>query len=218
MPDLYAGGDGPHIQPAGPVQLQHVPDLENAAPYKLILLLLVTLIMLAGVTIFVSVYHSSRESCGILVPPKSRESPASSPESSSIFWYLVMWNPFSFSPIRRPCVLASSESTSGQSVWVSCLPSDIEARAISPDDNMDCLNPLYAREHEHVCRGKKAIFLNPFYGTVTIVPIPTQNGMGNQEGGGDFSGPHPAQSLFQYLAHVVAQEFPELKTKNKNAV
>ncbi|KAM4818621.1 uncharacterized protein RHO17_003775 [Thomomys bottae] len=227
LPDLYAGGDGPHIQQAGPAQPLNAPhhpacdgsnfddDMENAAPYKLIFVLVITLIMLAGVTIFVGVYHSYRESCGIPPPPKMKVSSASSQKSSTIIWYLIWWIPFLHSPIVRPC--EPSTSASGQSDQASCLPSGLEDKTLFLDGDMNCLNPLYAQQHESTCRGKKATFLNPIYGMVTLIPNPTPNTMEKGGRGREFKGPHPAQSLLHFLAQVASQDF-SVKRKNKNTV
>ncbi|XP_069895475.1 uncharacterized protein [Dipodomys merriami] len=227
MPAFYAAGDGPHIQPVGPAQPLPIPhrpashgptsdnDAENTFAYKLIFLLTATVIMLSGVTIFICAYHLSMEDCGISTPTKSQVSVSSSVESTTFIWYLVFWSPLFPSPIIRPCSMTPSASTSAQSIWASCLPAGLHAKVTVLNKVVDCLNPLYAREHEAFCRGKEDIFLNPLYGVATLVPIPTPIAMGNREGRGDFRGPQLVQSLLHYMAQMASQEFPERKRKNK---
>ncbi|XP_069895288.1 sodium-coupled neutral amino acid transporter 5 isoform X2 [Dipodomys merriami] len=111
LPELYAGGDGPHIQRAEPGQPLRVPrrppcrgpnsanDPQNPAPYRLQLLLAVSLIVLAVVIVLVILYRLSGLSLGLSAPPKLQVSSGCSPASSTFVWYLVWWSFFFPSPI-----------------------------------------------------------------------------------------------------------------------
>ncbi|KAM4817878.1 uncharacterized protein RHO17_003163 isoform 1-T2 [Thomomys bottae] len=105
VPELYAGGDGPHIQQGRPAQPIHVPrrpcrgphsanDLQNPAPYRLQLLLAVSLIILAVVIVLVILYRLSGLSLGFSAPTKLQVSSASSAAPSALVWYLVCGAPF----------------------------------------------------------------------------------------------------------------------------
>ncbi|XP_069895285.1 sodium-coupled neutral amino acid transporter 5 isoform X1 [Dipodomys merriami] len=158
LPELYAGGDGPHIQRAEPGQPLRVPrrppcrgpnsanDPQNPAPYRLQLLLAVSLIVLAVVIVLVILYRLSGLSLGLSAPPKLQVSSGCSPASSTFVWYLVWWSFFFPSPIIRPCVLAPWTSSSRPSTWASCLSTGLEAKATLLNNNMDCLSLLYACE------------------------------------------------------------------------
>ncbi|XP_069895290.1 uncharacterized protein [Dipodomys merriami] len=173
------GGDAVHVQPAGPAQplcapgraarsdsdcanraVPNAPNPVAPARFKLHLLLTVSLIMLALVIIDVILYHPPMISLGLSAPPEPSASSASVPASSKVVFYFLWRSPFFPGPKSRPCVLVPSASTSLPAIRALCVPTALETKGTYLNNDMDSLNPLYACQHEHICRGSQSI-INP---------------------------------------------------------
>ncbi|KAM4818396.1 uncharacterized protein RHO17_003650 [Thomomys bottae] len=166
------GGNAAPLQPAGCAQPlcapgcaarsdsdcanRSVPNASNpVAPArpKLRLLLAVSLILLGLVIVYAILYHPSMLSLGLSAPHEPSASSASVPESSKVVFYFLWQGPFFPGPKSRPCVLVPSESTSLPAVRALCMSTALEAKDTYLNNDVDCFNPLYAHQHEHICRG-----------------------------------------------------------------